>query len=85
MNVIIEVHPEHPVVVRLRIQLEVPYEFQNRCPGWATSPAPSSTTVGGGKTNEGVVAAQGTTIVAVVATDTPATLTQVESLVGSLL
>jgi hypothetical protein len=43
------------------------------------------TSIGNGKTNEGVVAAQGTTIVAVVATGTPATLSQVESLVGSLL
>jgi hypothetical protein len=43
------------------------------------------TSLGGGKTNEGVVAAQGTTIVAVVATDTPATLSQIESLVSSLL
>lgn len=39
----------------------------------------------GGKTNEGVVAAQGTTIVAIVATGTPATLSQIESLVSSLL
>jgi hypothetical protein len=43
------------------------------------------TSIGGGRTNEGVVAAQGTTIVVVVATGTPATLSQVESLVGSLL
>ena len=41
--------------------------------------------LGGGKTNEGVVAAQGTTIVAIVATATPATLSQIESLVRSLL
>jgi hypothetical protein len=43
------------------------------------------TTITGGKTNEGVVAAQGTTIVAVVATGTPASLSQIESFVGSLL
>ncbi len=41
--------------------------------------------LGAGKTNLGVVAAQGTTIVAVVATYTPATLSQVEALVRSLL
>jgi hypothetical protein len=41
--------------------------------------------LGTGKTNLGVVAAKGTTIVAVVATYTPATLTQVEALVSSLL
>jgi len=39
----------------------------------------------GGKDNEGVVAAKGSTIVEVTATDTPATLTQLETLVGSLL
>jgi hypothetical protein len=43
------------------------------------------TSLGGGKTNEGIVAAQGTTIVAIVATATPATLSQIESLVRSLL
>jgi|HubBroStandDraft_1064217.scaffolds.fasta_scaffold58060_2 hypothetical protein len=44
-----------------------------------------SASIGGGKTDEGVVAAQGTTIVAVVATGTPASLSQIESLVSSLL
>ena len=38
----------------------------------------------GGKDNEGVVAAKGSTIVDVTATDTPATLAQLETLVGSL-
>jgi hypothetical protein len=37
-----------------------------------------------GKDNEGVVAAKGSTIVDVTATDTPATLAQLETLVGSL-
>jgi hypothetical protein len=39
----------------------------------------------GGKDNEGVVATQGTTLVVVDATDTPATISQIESLVSSLL
>ncbi len=41
--------------------------------------------LGGGKDNEGVVATKGTTLVVVDATDTPATLSQIESLVSSLL
>ena len=41
--------------------------------------------LGGGKDNEGVVAAKGTTVVAAVATATPATLSQLEALVNSLL
>ncbi|MFZ0179801.1 MAG: hypothetical protein WAL84_08005 [Candidatus Dormiibacterota bacterium] len=41
--------------------------------------------LGGGKDNEGVVATKGTTVVAAVATATPATLSQLEALVSSLL
>jgi hypothetical protein len=41
--------------------------------------------LGGGKDNEGVVAAKGSTVVAAVATATPATLSQLEALVNSLL
>ncbi len=41
--------------------------------------------LGGGKDNEGVVATKGQTLVSVGATSTPATLSQVESLVSSLL
>lgn len=41
--------------------------------------------LGGGKTNEGVVATKGSTLVDVVATGTPATLTQIEALVSQLL
>lgn len=39
----------------------------------------------GGTDNEGLVAAKGSTVVAIVATATPATLSQIESLVNSLL
>jgi hypothetical protein len=42
-------------------------------------------TLGGGKNNEGVVAAKGSTIVAITATATPASLTQIEALVNQLL
>ena len=41
--------------------------------------------LGGGKNNEGLVAAKGSTVVAIVATATPATLSQIEALVNSLL
>ena len=39
----------------------------------------------GGTDNEGVVASKGSTIVAIVATATPATLAQIEALVNELL
>jgi hypothetical protein len=41
--------------------------------------------LGGGKDNEGVVATKGTTLVAISATGTPASLAQVEALVSQLL
>lgn len=41
--------------------------------------------LGAGRNNEGLVAAKGSTVVAVVATYTPATLSQLEALVNSLL
>ena len=44
-----------------------------------------SAPLGGGKDNEGVVATKGTTLVAITATDTPATLAQIEALVNQLL
>ena len=44
-----------------------------------------SVSLGGGKDNEGVVATKGTTLVAIVATATPATLAQIEALVNQLL
>jgi ABC-type transport system substrate-binding protein len=41
--------------------------------------------LGGGKDNEGVVATKGSTLVSITATGTPASLSQVEALVGQLL
>jgi hypothetical protein len=41
--------------------------------------------LGGGKDNEGVVATKGSTLVAIVATATPASLAQIEALVNQLL
>lgn len=41
--------------------------------------------LGGGKDNEGVVATKGTTLVAITATATPASLAQIEALVSQLL
>jgi hypothetical protein len=44
-----------------------------------------SVSIGNGNDNEGVVATKGTTLVAIVATATPATLAQIEALVNQLL
>lgn len=44
-----------------------------------------SAPLGGGKDNEGVVATRGSSLVDVTATDTPASLSQIESLVSQLL
>src|SRR5665213_900468 len=44
-----------------------------------------SAPIGGGRDNEGVVATKGSTLVAIVATATPASLAQVEALVNQLL
>ena len=44
-----------------------------------------SVSLGGGKDNEGVVATKGSTLVGIVATATPASLSQLESLVSHLL
>ena len=41
--------------------------------------------LGGGTDNEGVVATKGSTLVGVIATATPATLTQIEALINQLL
>jgi hypothetical protein len=44
-----------------------------------------SVSIGGGRDNEGVVATKGSTLVAIVATATPASLAQIEGLVNQLL
>lgn len=44
-----------------------------------------SESLGAGRNNEGLVAAKGSTVVAIIATYTPATLSQLEALVNSLL
>ena len=44
-----------------------------------------SQSLGGGKNNEGVVASKGSTMVDITATDTPATLAQIEALITTLL
>lgn len=44
-----------------------------------------SQSLGGGKDNEGVVASKGSTMVDITATDTPATLAQIEALINTLL
>jgi hypothetical protein len=54
-------------------------------PGVGDQARSFSQTLGGGKDNEGVVAVKGSNLVAIVATDTPASLAQVEALVNQLL
>jgi hypothetical protein len=44
-----------------------------------------SQSLGGGKDCEGVVATKGTTLVGIIATDTPASLSQLEALVSQFL
>jgi hypothetical protein len=84
VNVIIEIIQNIPSSFVSAYSSKFPANFKT-VSGLGDIARSFDTTVTGGKTNEGVVAAQGTTIVVVVATDTPASLTQVESLVRSLL
>jgi hypothetical protein len=84
VNVIIEVIQGIPSSYISAYSSKFPTNFKT-VSGLGDEARSFQTTITGGKTNEGVVAAQGTTIVAVVATGTPATLSQIESLVGSLL
>ncbi len=83
-NVIIEVIQNIPSSYISAYSSKFPANFKT-VSGLGDVARSFQTTITGGKTNEGVVAAQGTTIVAVIATGTPASLSQVESLVGSLL
>jgi hypothetical protein len=84
VNVIIEVIQNIPSSYISAYSSKFPANFKV-VSGLGDEARSFQTTITGGKTNEGVVAAQGTTIVAVVATGTPASLSQIESLVGSLL
>jgi hypothetical protein len=83
-NVIIEVIMNIPGSYISAYSSHFPAGFQT-VPGVGDQARSFHQTLGGGKDNEGVVATKGTTLVAVDATDTPATLGQIESLVSSLL
>jgi hypothetical protein len=54
-------------------------------PGVGDQARSFSQPLGGGKDNEGVVASKGSTLVAIIATDTPASLMEIETLVNQLL
>jgi hypothetical protein len=54
-------------------------------PGVGDQARAFTVSLGGGKDNEGVVATKGSTLVAIVATATPASLAQLEALVNQLL
>jgi hypothetical protein len=83
-NVIIEVIQNIPSSYIAEYSSKFPANFKP-VSGLGDEARSFETTITGGHTDIGVVAAQGTTIAVVVATDTPATLTQVESLVRTLL
>ena len=83
-NVIVEVIQNIPSSYISEYSSKFPANFKT-VSGLGDVARSFQTTITGGKTNEGVVAAQGTTIVAVVATGTPASLSQMKSLVSSLL
>jgi hypothetical protein len=83
-NVIIEVIMNIPGSYISAYSSHFPAGFQT-VPGVGDQARSFHQELGGGKDNEGVVATKGTTLVVVDATDTPATLSQIESLVNSLL
>ncbi len=61
-----------------------PVAYQS-VPGVGDQARAFSQSLGGGTDNEGVVATKGSTLVSIDATATPASLSQLESLVNSLL
>lgn len=83
-NVIIEVFTNisPSFISQFSVHFPVPYKTVSGLGDQARS---FFQTLGGGKDNEGVVSTKGSTLVAIDATATPATLSQVEALVNSLL
>lgn len=84
LNVIIEVPRKisPSFISKFSVHFPVPYESVSGVGDQARS---FTAPIGGGRDNEGVVATKGSTLVAIVATATPASLAQVESLVNQLL
>jgi hypothetical protein len=84
MNVIIELVSNIPAASIDLYSSKFPVAFQS-VSGVGDQARAFSQTLGGGKTNEAVVATKGNSLVYIVATATPASLSQVEALVGQLL
>jgi hypothetical protein len=83
-NVIIELitNIDPSYIAKFSSRFPVPYASVSGVGDQARS---FSAPIGGGKDNEGVVATKGSTLVAIVATATPASLAQLEALVNQLL
>ncbi|MFI5282100.1 MAG: hypothetical protein ACHQ0J_03110 [Candidatus Dormibacterales bacterium] len=84
LNVIIELisNIDPTNISRFSDRFPVPYVS---VPGVGDQARSFSVVLGNGKTNEGVVATKGRTLVAITATATPASLAQIEALVTQLL
>jgi hypothetical protein len=84
LNVIIEIitNTDPTIISKFSDKFPVPYKSVSGVGDQARS---FLAQLGGGKDNEGVVATQGSTLVDITATSTPATLAQVEALVTQLL
>jgi hypothetical protein len=80
INVLMNISPSY--ISNFSSQFPVAYKT---VPGVGDQARSFSVTLYGGKDNEGVVATKGSTLVAIVATATPASLQQVEALVSQLL
>jgi hypothetical protein len=75
---------QHQSVLHRAVQRQIPGRLHERVGGGCEARS-FSQALGGGKDNEGLVATKGSTIVAIIATDAPASLTQIEALANQLL
>jgi hypothetical protein len=83
-NVIIEVLAGIDPSIISKFSTNFPVAYKS-APGVGDQARTFLQSLGGGRDNEGVVATKGSTLVAITATATPASLTQVEALVSQLL
>lgn len=84
LNVIIELIRNISPSYIAQFSTKFPVTFTS-VPGVGDQARSFKVSLGGGKDNEGVVATRGSTLVDIVATATPASLSQLESLVSQLL
>jgi len=84
LNVIIELIMNVDPTTIAQFSSKFPVAFQS-VSGVGDQARTFSQSLGGGKDNEGVVATKGSTLVAITATATPASLAQLEALVNQLL